>query len=174
MANLIGLGMMVFIMLLMPGLVILWNKSRTKLRVACYILRGDLWLQPQLCELMYDYILFNGKGYELHPKLARLVGFPSGWPKFLQETIPAFLLNEDDGIPLDWINPPKRKISSTETGTNLDPNIYRLLVQEAGKTAEGATGKFNLKKALPFLLVAVGILGLLAMFYFKSQVAVEV
>lgn len=169
MGNLIGLGIMVFTILLMPGFLILWNKSRTKMKVAAFILRGDIWVETRLCEIMYDYILFRGKGYEVHPTLARLVGFPSGWPKFLQETIPAFLINESDGLPLDWKNLGQRKLSSTEIGTNLDPNIYRLLVQEAGKTAEGATGRFNLKKAFPFILISIGILGLLAMLYLKNR-----
>ena len=156
--------------ILFPFLIILWNKSRTKGKVVTVITRGDLWALVALCEMKDDYIMYNGKGYEVHPKLARLMAFPGGWPKFLQETLPSFLLREDDGVPLDWVRLGKREISATETGVNLDPNIYRILVKEGAKEGSTQSGSgFNWKRALPFLLIAIGIIGFLALQYFKGQ-----
>lgn len=157
--------------ILFPFILIMWNKARCKGKVVGVIARGDIWVQTVLCELMDDYIVFNGRGYEMHPKLARLTAFPGGWPKALQETLPTFLLREDDAIPLDWINLGERRVSSTEIGTSLDPNIYRILVKEGARVADGDSKgfSFNWKKALPFILIAVGILGFVALQYFKNS-----
>jgi len=161
--------LLIIVICFAPVAAILWNKSRTKGRVFCPILRGDAWVEMVLCEVIGSYIHFNGKGYECHPQLVRICAYPSGWPKFLQENIPSFLLNETDGIPLDWRNPRSPVDSSIEIGTNLEPNIYSLVVREAAKLP-GAPGQgFNIKKALPIILVMVGVLGLLAVFYFKNK-----
>jgi hypothetical protein len=74
---------------------------------------------------------------------------------------------------LDWIRLGKRELSSTETGVNLDPNIYRILVREGAKDgASQSSGGFNWKRALPFLLIAIGIIGFLALQYFQKQGAI--
>lgn len=166
----IGPVIMIATFVLAPFIIILWNKSRTKGKVVAVITRGDLWAQITLCQMQDDYIMFNGKGYEVHPKLARLIAFPGGWPKFLQETLPGFLLREDDGIPLDWVNLGERKLSSTETGVNLDPNIYRILVREGAKDGGAqSSGGFNWKRVLPIILIIVGVIGFIAFQYIKGQ-----
>lgn len=156
---------------LAPFIIILWNKSRVKGKVIAIITRGDLWVQMSLCAMADDYIMYNGKGYECHPKLARLMSFPGGWPKALQETLPAFLIKEDDGVPLDWVRIGCRQVSSTEIGVNLDPNIYRILVREGSKEGSGgaSVSGFNWKRALPVLLIAIGIIGFLAFQYWRKQ-----
>jgi hypothetical protein len=168
----LGPIILIVTIVLFPFCLIMWNKARSKGKVVGIIARGDLWVQMALCEMVDDYIIFNGRGYEVYPKLARLMAFPSGWPKALQETLPSFLLREDDAIPLDWINLGNRMASSTETGTNLDANIYRIMIKEGSKIAEAGSGggfSFNLKKSLPFILIAIGILGFLALQYFKGS-----
>ena len=147
--------------------LVLWNKMRTRGKIWCFFGRDDKSLLPSLCGLKYGFVMFQGRAYRVYPDFVRVARFPSGWPFFLQEIVPTLLYDEDNAIPRDWVNPHRKvEVRSMELYDALDENWLRKLVHETS-AAEGVGMRFNWRKALPFILIAVGILGLIAMFLLR-------
>lgn len=154
------------IMILMPTLMIFWNRQRIKGKLLCFIVKNDKSVLPKLCELRDNFVIFANRGYEVYPDFVRLCRYPMGWPSFLQELVPTMLLDEDDRVPLDWITIGDRQGSSMELKSALDDNWVRKLVAEASR--ESGVAGINWRKVLPYLLIGVGIIGLIAMFALKG------
>jgi len=148
--------------------IIMWNRQRVKGKVLGMIVRKDRSVLPKLLQLSDDFIIWGTRCYELYPDFVRICRFPMGWPAFMQELVPAVLLDEEDRVPLDWIHIDNRQGSAMELRAALDENWLRKLVEESAKEP-GGSGKFNFKKALPIILIAVGAIGLIALFYFKNK-----
>ena len=159
-----GAIVMLVVILLMPLFAIMWNKKRCKGKVVCVVTKEDSSVElGQLGILYRSFIILGEVAFRVYPKRARPTRYPSGWPSILQETMPAFLLNETEAIPLDWVrlrdtSPKSKKESSLKLRTSLDEEIYRTLAHV--HTQESGKAKFNFKKALPFVLLAIGVLGL--------------
>jgi len=94
-----------------------------------------------------------------------------GWPAALQELVPTVLYDEEDAYPLDWIDIDNRQVSSMELKSKLDQNIVRQMMEQAERGEKGAGG-IKWKKVLPFILLGLGIVGLVAIFIFRSQAGV--
>jgi len=155
------------LLVLFPVGVILWIRQKVKGKVLGAILRKDKSVLFKLLELRDDFIVWENRAYELYPKFVRLALYPIGLPRFLQEIVPSVLLDEEDRVPLDWIELGKRLGSSMELKAALDENWLRKLVEEAAN--EGSGFKFNLKKLLPIGLIILGIVGVGVLFYLKSR-----
>ena len=143
---------------LLPVFLVFWNKKRIKGKILCHIVRKDKSVVVKLCELKSDFVLFEDRAYDIYPDMVRVTRFPAGWPSILQELIPCVLYDEEDAIPLDWINLDNRLERSMNLRSALDENWIRKLVKEAA--AEGAGFKFNWRKVLPIALLVMGALGL--------------
>jgi hypothetical protein len=162
-------GPLIFgLMLIMfPAFMMFWNKARVKGKMLCHMLREDNTLYVSLCQLQDAFVIFNNCAYDIYPKMIRFVAYPQGWPKFLQEMVPAAIYDEKDACPLDWINMGKREIRSMEVRAALDENWLRKLVKEAAN--DGAPGfKLNFKKILPILLLVVGVGGIIYLFVLRK------
>ncbi len=149
----------------MPLALILWNRQRVKGRLFAIIARKDKSILPKLCELRNDFMIFESRAYEVYPDFIRLCRYPMGWPAFLQELVPTGLYDEEDSMPLDWIHIDKRLGRSMELRSALDENWIRKLVEESSK--EGQTFGINWRKILPFLLLGLGLAGLVAIFVLR-------
>ena len=149
-------------------IIIVWNRQRVKGKILGMIIRRDKSVLPKLLELRDDFVIWGTRAYELYPDFIRICRFPMGWPAFMQELVPAILLDEDDRTPLDWINLSNRQGSAMELRAALDENWVRKLVEESSKEP-GIAGKFNWKKVLPILVIAGGVIGLIVMLYLRSK-----
>lgn len=155
------------VLIMFPAFLMFWNKARVKGKMLCFMLREDNTVKIALCHLQDAFVIYNNLAYDIYPKVIRLTAFPQGWPKFLQENVPAALYDEKDGCPLDWITMGKREIRSMEIRQALDENWLRKLVKEAANDGQGGI-KFNFKKILPFLLIGVGLIGIVYFVFLKK------
>ena len=163
------LGPIVMLGSFMVGLVfiILWNRQRVKGKLLAFIVRKDKSVLPKLCELRDDFMVFKNRAYEVYPDFVRICRFPMGWPAFLQELVPTSLYDEEDSVPLDWITIDKRLGRAMELRAALDENWIRKLVEETSK--EGGGLSINWRKVLPFLILGIGIIGLIAIFLLRKK-----
>jgi hypothetical protein len=148
-----------------PLLLMLWNRQRVKGKILCVIVRKDKSTIMKLCELWNDFVIFEDRAYDVYPDYVRLTRFPMGWPAMFQELVPSALYNEEDAIPLDWIDLDERKESSMNLKSALEENWVRKLVHEAA--TEGAGFKLNWRKILPIALIVLGAIGLVIMFVIR-------
>jgi len=155
-----GLLLMVVIILFVPMGAVLFNKTRCKGKLLCTILKDDKSTDTKLCRLDGGFVIYGDRAYDVYPDWVRVTRYPSGWPPMLQELVPHALYDEKDAIPLRWIQLSNRTVRSMELKSSLDENFFKKLVSESVK--EGKIG-FNWRKALPFVLVIAGVLGLVYM-----------
>lgn len=138
--------------------IVFWNKSRIKGKMLCYFVRKDKSLVGKLCELKDDFVIFGRRAYDVYPDFVRVARFPMGWPSILQELVPCALYDEEDAIPLDWINLDNRLERAMELKAALDENWLRKLVQEAAAVGGLA---INWRRIFPLVLIGIGVVGLL-------------
>lgn len=161
---------LVIVIVLLPLGMIAMNKIKCRGKVMANILRDGQPMKQELCKVERGFIVYNGCGYHLFDDLHRDVGYPSGWPVFLQEQVQAYLIDEKDGIPLDWSVPygegiEMRRVRAREIATSLDTEVYAGFINKQ-KEAAAPAKKFNFRKALPMLLIAIGVLAALGWFMF--------
>ena len=149
-----------------PVMVIFWNKQKVKGKILCFFVRKDKSVLGQLCSLRSDFVIFQDRAYDIYPDLVRVARFPMGWPSILQEAIPCSLYDEEDAIPLDWINLGEVKERSMNLRSALDENWVKKLVHEAA--VEGGGFQINWRKMIPIALIILGVLGLVALLVMKG------
>jgi len=142
-------------------LLIAWNRQRVKGRMLCYFVKKDKSLVSKLCELQNDFVIFEDRAYDVYPDFVRITRFPMGWPAFLQELVPSVLYDEEDAIPLDWIDLDNRLERSMNLRSALEENWVRKLVHEAATEGQGT--RLNWRKILPIALMAIGVIGLVVL-----------
>jgi len=159
---------MIIMLFIFPFILILYNRHKVKGKILGIIVKKDKSVLPKLCELKKDFLIFQDRAYEVYPDFVRVSRYPMGWPAALQELVPALLLDEEDRVPLDWIHLGKRQGSAMELRSALDENWVRKLVEETAR--EGAMlGGINWRKVFPFILLGLGIVGLVAIFILRSK-----
>ncbi len=152
--------------LLVPVMLIAWNRIRVKGKLLCVIVRKDKSVIFSLCELKNDFVIFKGRAYDVYPDFVRVAKFPAGGPPILQEIVPCSIYDEEDAVPLDWIDLDNRLERSMSLNTALEENWLRKLVQEAATVGGGF--QINWRKVLPILLIAIGVLGLVVLLAMKG------
>lgn len=153
-------GLVILLMFMVGGLFLMfWNKARVAGRMLCYFIRKDKSVVGKLCELKSDFVIYKERAYDIYPDFVRFTRYPSGWPPILQESVPVSLYDEEDAIPLNWINLDNRLERSMALRAALDENWMRKLVQEAA--AEGGGIRINWRKILPIALIVIGIVGVI-------------
>jgi hypothetical protein len=158
-----NLGALVLIVTIAaPLLLLMWNRQRVKGKILGVIIRRDKSVVMKLCELRDDFVIFENRAYDVYPDFVRLTRFPMGWPAMLQELVPTILYDEEDAVPLDWIDIDNRLESSMNLRSALDENWVRKLVHEAA--TEGGGTKINWRRIIPIALIVIGIVGLIILF----------
>lgn len=161
-----GLLLMVVVILLMPSVLFFYMQWKCAGKMLCFFLEEDKSTRPELTRIEGDFIVSEEGMYDIEPEKIRLMRYPLGWPRFLQQILPAGLYERDNAIPLDWITLEAATISASELHTVLDKNWLKNLVAGA---REGATGgKFE--KMVPMLSLAVSGLVLLMMFILMTKI----
>ncbi len=151
---------LLIMIVMIPVVLIMWNRSRCKGKLLCFVLRNDKSLVSKLCVLKSSFVFWEDRAYDVYPDFIRLCRFPMGWPAALQELVPAALYDEENAIPLDWLTMEPAKERSMEVRAGLDENWLKKTVQETA--AEGGSGlKFNWRKVFPILLIGIGVIGLI-------------
>jgi len=157
-----NLGVLVLVITVMvPLMLIAWNRSRVKGKLLCYFVRKDRSLVSKLCEVVGDIVIYGDRAYDVYPDFVRITRFPMGWPALVQELVPSVLYDEEDAIPLDWINLDNRLERSMNLRSALEENWVRKLVHEAA--TEGTGFKINWRKVIPIVLVVIGVIGLVSL-----------
>lgn len=158
---------LVIIVILIPLFMIVSNKLQCKGKVAAIIIRNGLPLEVRRCKVLRGFIVYNGCGYRMDNMVHQDIGWPPGRQSFFQESLQAYLIDEDDAVPHNWRDvghgEQDRKKRAREVAEALNPELlgnYLHKQQQQGATKK----KWNIRKALPFVLIAGGIL--LAVGYF--------
>ena len=144
-----------------PLFMVMWNRQRVKGKILCFFVRKDKSVIGMLCELRNDFVIFEDRAYDIYPDFVRVARFPMGWPAMLQELVPSALYDEEDAIPLDWIDLDNRLERSMNLRSALEENWVRKLVHEAA--TEGTGSKINWRKILPIGLMILGAGGLVVL-----------
>jgi hypothetical protein len=158
------------IIILLPVFMLVMNKVKCSGKAMAVILRDGLPIDQRLCKVVRGFIVYNGCGYYMYDDLHRDMRYPAGYPSFMQETVKAYLIDEHDGVPLPWAlieeKPGMRMKRARELGACFDSEMFATYLKKS--TEQGATlkGRFNWKRALPFALIALAILGVLGYFMF--------
>jgi len=159
---------MLFTVLVGLLLMVVWNKLRTTGKTLCLICEEDKSIKQRLLPGNADFVIdvHYGEAYYIFPERVRLMRFPAGWPSFLQENVPALLVNRGDGEPLDWNNLSKRVVSALEVGAAMEPQWLKNIVKGV---QEGAGGT-KLQRIMPLISVALGVICMLILFYLIVQI----
>lgn len=159
-----GLIVIVIVLFLGPTAIVMMNKMRVKGKMACVVVKDDDSVDIKLCRLVRQFVLYGDYGYDVYPKRVRVMRYPTGWPSMFQELVPVCLYNEKDAVPLDWKTLDDRHISSMKLKSSLDENFFRTLIETQKEVSGG--GKFNIRKMLPYALLAIGVLALIGILMF--------
>jgi len=162
-----GPVVLVIMMVMMPFLIILWNRQRCKGKLLCFFVRKDKSLLQKLCLLKSAFVIWEDRAYDVYPDFVRICRFPMGWPAFLQELVPACLYDEEDAVPKDWITLEAPKEGSMKLRAALGENLIKKLVAEAA--AEGGGVKINWRRILPIGIIIIGIIGLVVLLAMKGM-----
>ncbi len=165
-----SLIMAVLVTILLPTLIIMYNRQRVKGKLFCHYLRKDKSIAHVLCELRGAFVIWKmgmySRAYDVYPDMVRLGRYPMGWPKMLQELVPEALYDEDDAIPKDWVNLEAPKEGSMKLHAAQEERWVQKVSHEvsASETGQG----FNWRKVLPILLLIVGVGGLILVLTMKG------
>ncbi len=149
--------MAIYVTLMLPLLVIVWNKMRVRGKMLCYFARKDKSLAGKLCSLKSSFVIWEDRAYDVYPGFVRVVRFPMGWPTIFQELVPCGLYDEEDALPKDWVTLDTPREGSLSLRAALDENWIKKLVSEAA--AEGSS-RINWRRILPIGLMIIGVGGL--------------
>ena len=151
-----GLVILVILVFVGPMLLLVMNKMKVKGKMACIVTKDDGSIDIRLCRMVRQFVIYGDYGYDVYPKRVRVMRYPTGWPSMFQELVPVCLYNQKDAIPLDWKNLSERYISSMKLKSSIDENLFRTVIETQKEISGGK--KFNLRRMLPFALLAVGVL----------------
>jgi hypothetical protein len=160
-----SVALMLVVTMAIPLFLIFWNKARTKGKMVCFFARKDKSVVLALCELRDAFVLWKSRAYDIYPDFVRVISFPTGWPSIIQEKMPCSLYDEEDALPKDWVSLDTPKEGSMRLRSALDENWIRKLVQETA--TEGKPG-INWKKIFPFIIIFLGVAGLVVILVMKG------
>jgi len=135
-------------------------------KMLCWFLEDDISAVPELNAIEGDFIMSEDGGYDVEAEKVRLVRYPLGWPRQLQQIVPASLYRRGNAIPLNWVTLEARSVSARELAAVLDENWLRNLV----KGAREGMGVSKFEKMIPMLTLAVMGISLLLLFVMFTRI----
>jgi len=166
-----GAIIMCVIILFAPVLMFFWNYQRCAGKtLACFLDETDT-LKPELCQNYGDdWLLSRDGAYRTDTSMVRQVRYPFGWPKALQQVMPAFLYKRGEMEPLDWKTvkiDPKNHVSAREVGALLEPEWLRALVKGIKEGASG--GLTKQERIVMFIGAGAGVFALIMIFVLMTR-----
>ncbi len=141
----LGPLLMLFILVLAPSLLFFLNYRKTSGKVLAFFLEENTRVRPELCSTIGDeWIVSKDGAYRLDSNKTRNVGYPTGWPRALQQVIPSLIYSRGDTEPLDWrkLNIEDR-MSAREIGALLESEWLRALVKGIKEGSGGGMSKME-------------------------------
>jgi hypothetical protein len=155
-------------MVAIPLMLFFWNYSRCANKTLCLFLEPDKsvthGLLPHDEDFVYDHK--NGNAYYIFEDRIRFVRYPTGWPIFLQQTVPMALYKRGDGEPLPWDDLGTRTVSSKEVGAAMEPQWLKNII----KGASEAQGESRMGRMMPVLTLAAVLIMMVFLFIVISKV----
>ena len=158
----------IILTVMLPFLVIIWNKARCYGKVLGYFARKDKSLDGRLCTLKSSFVIYKDRAFDLYPDYMRVARFPLGWPRIFQELVPCGLWDEEDAIQKDWITLEPPKEGSLSLRAALEENWIKKLVAEAA--AEGGGLRIDWRRIAPLGLIVVGVAGLVLLLIMRASI----
>jgi hypothetical protein len=151
-----------------PLLLFFFNYSRSANKTLCLFLEPDKSVTQGLLPHDEDFVYDrrNGNAYYIFPERVRFVRFPSGWPIFLQQTVPMVLYERGNGEPLEWTDLGKRTVSSKEVGAAMEPKWLTNII----KGASELQGESRMGKMLPLLSLAGVLMCMVLVFVLMTKI----
>lgn len=154
-----------------PVILFFWNYQRTANKTLAYFLDETDTLKPELC-VNYgdDWLLSKDGAYRTDTAMVRQERYPTGWPKALQQVVPAFLYKRGEMEPLNWKTvkiDPKNHVSAREVGALLEPEWLRALVKGIKEGASG--GLTKQERIVLFIGAGAGVFALIMIFVLMTR-----
>jgi len=154
-SSMFGAFAMIVICVFVPVILFFWNYQRCSNKVLAYFLDATTGLKPELCKVVDTWALSKDGAYRLDEEMVRNVRYPTGWPRALQQVMPALLYLRGDVQPLDWRTASidlATRISPREVGALLDSEWLRALVKGV---REGTAGGLTKQERI-FMFIGAG------------------
>jgi len=135
-------------------------------RILCWFLEEDISAVPELNKIVEDFIISRDGMYDIEPEKVRLIRYPMGWPRLLQQIIPCVLFERGNALPLDWVRLRGDRESAREIRAVLDEVWMRNLIKGAKESTTG--GRFE--GMLPWLTIGISGVCLLMIFVLMTKV----
>jgi len=162
------IGILVILLMFVgfPTALFFYMQQRVAGKMLCWFLEDDISARPELRPIEGDFIISEEGGYDVEAEKVRLVRYPLGWPRILQQIVPASLYRRGNAIPLNWVTLEARSVSARELAAVLDENWLRNLV----KGAREGMGISKFEKILPMLTLATIGICLLLLFVMFTRI----
>ena len=164
-----GILLSVLVVVVGPVVVFFWMRIKVNGKILCWILGEDRSAKSKLCKVAGDYVLIGGDKYLIDSDTVRLVRYPTGWPVWLQQTVPVCLYNEGNADPIDWITQQPKGRSAKELAAILDPEWLKAIVRGTKESSSQAIP--NGFKTMLMVAAGAAVVGLVVMFYLLSKIA---
>ena len=167
----VGSLFMGVIILVFPVVLFFFNYHRCAGKILGFFLDETDSMKPTLCKgYGDDWLLTKDAAYRTDTDKVRHVRYPFGWPRSLQQDLPAFLYKKGEMEPLDWKTveiDPSDHVSAREIAALLEPEWLRALV----KGVREGTGGGLTKQERMFMFVGAGasVLALILVFVVMSR-----
>jgi len=160
--------LVVVIILAMPSALFFYMQWKCAGKMLCFFLEEDISAVPVLSQMREDFVEGVDGLYDILPERVRLFRYPLGWPRPLQQIVPASLYERGNAVPLDWLKLGHGQYTSAmELKAVLDPHWLKNLVQGA---REGGVAASKWEKMIPLLSLAVSVIVLIMMFVLMTKI----
>jgi len=160
---------MVVFIIVAPTLLFFFNYQRCAGKTCAFFLDSTDFIKPILVKNYGDDWVIDKKGdaaYRTNTDKVRMVRYPFGWPKFLQQVMPGYLYKRGEMEPLDWRTvdiDPSYHVSAREIAALLEPEWLRALLQGV-RQAGGGGGLTKQERIFMFCGAACSLLALIFVF----------
>jgi hypothetical protein len=166
---------MVGFIIVMPTFLFLFNYQRCAGKTCSFFLDSTDFVKPILCKNYGDDWVIDKKGdsaYRTNTDKVRMVRYPFGWPKALQQVMPGYLYQKGEMEPLDWKTveiDPKYHVSAREIASLLEPEWLRALLQGVRQSGGGG-GLTKQERIFMFVGSGAAVLALILVFIIMTRV----
>ncbi len=163
-----GILLTIITVVLGPIAVFFWMRVKVNGKILCWVLGEDRTAKPRLCKVAGDYVTIGDDRYLVDADAIRLVRYPTGWPVWLQQVVPACIYVEGNADPIDWVTQQPMSRSAKELAAILDPEWLRAIVRGTRESASQAIP--GGLKAMVMISAGAAVGGIVLMFYLISKI----
>ncbi len=161
-----GIILTAWMMVLGPVILFFVVRRRTFQKMLCELLDSDGSIRSKLVRVQGDWIFVDGERYLVKSEMIKWKRYPTGWPVWLQQTVPCALYLVGRTDPIDWTEPSREGVSSAELAAILDPHWMQILVRGVSEVSKDSSRE---NRIMSMIAVGTGVLSVLLTIYVISR-----